>query len=104
MFYTISLDVQLLLGLLLYFVLSPITTIVFNNISASFSNADLRFFAWEHLFVMILALVFAHVGAITSRRAVEDVAKHRRAAIWFSFSLLAILAGIPWFRPLLPAF
>lgn len=101
-FYSISLDVQILLGLLLYFFFSPLTTVVLSDFGAAMSSDGLRFFALEHVFYMILAVVLAHVGVITARRAEEDNAKHRRAAIWFSLSLITLLLGMPWFRPLLP--
>jgi uncharacterized membrane protein YphA (DoxX/SURF4 family) len=63
-----------------------------------------RFFALEHTLIMVIAIILAHVGAATSRRAVENTIKHRRAAIWFTLSFIAILLGMPWFRPLLPGF
>jgi uncharacterized membrane protein YozB (DUF420 family) len=102
MFYSVSLDVQLLLGLILYFVLSPITRIAFSDFGAALANTDLRFFVFEHVLMMVLAVIFAHVGVATAKRAAEPVIKHRRTAIWFSLSLLAILLGMPWLRPLLP--
>jgi hypothetical protein len=103
-YFTISLDVQLLIGLLLYFVLSPIVSNNLGNFMALFADRFFRFFAFEHLLLMIIAVVLAHVGAVTSRRAVQTTFKHRRAAIWFTLSLIAILLGMPWFRPLLPGF
>ena len=102
--YSISLDIQLLLGLILYFALSPITRLAMNDFSAAIANIDLRFFAFEHFLVMVLAVIFAHVGVATAKREAEPVLKHRRSAIWFSLSLIAILLGMPWFRPLLPGF
>jgi len=102
MFYSVSLDVQLLLGLILYFVLSPITKLAFGDFGAALANTDLRFFVFEHLLMMVLAVVFAHVGVAVAKRADESIQKHRRTAIWFGLSLLAILLGMPWFRPLLP--
>jgi uncharacterized membrane protein YozB (DUF420 family) len=102
MFYSVSLDVELLLGLILYFVLSPITKLAFSDIGAALANLDLRFFVFEHLLMMILAVVFAHVGVAAAKRADESILKHRRTAIWFGLSLIAILLGMPWFRPLLP--
>ena len=103
-FYSISLDVQILLGLLLYFVFSPLTRVSLNNFGGVMSNPDLRFFALEHVLYMVLAVILAHVGVIPARRAEEDNARHRRAAIWFSLSLITLLLGMPWFRPLLPGF
>ncbi len=102
MFYSVSLDVQLLLGLILYFVLSPITKLAFGDFGAALANTDLRFFVFEHMLMMVLAVVFAHVGVAAAKRADESIQKHRRTAIWFGLSLLAILLGMPWFRPLLP--
>jgi uncharacterized membrane protein YozB (DUF420 family) len=103
-FFGVSLDVQLLLGLILYFALSPITRAAFQDFGAAMRNDVARFFVLEHFLYMVLAVVFAHVGSVTSRRATEDVNKHRRAAIWFTLAVLALLLGMPWFRPLLPTF
>jgi uncharacterized membrane protein YozB (DUF420 family) len=102
MFFSIALDVQLLLGMILYFALSPITRNAFSNVGAAMQNADVRFFFAEHFFYMLLAVILVHVGVAAARRAVEDTTKHRRAAIWFSLSVLAIILGMPWFRPILP--
>jgi len=103
-FYSISLDIQFLLGLILYFFLSPLTKTVFSNFGAAMSAPELRFFGIEHILYMILAIILAHVGVATARRVEEPVVKHRRSAIWFSLSFVAILLGMPWFRPLLPGF
>jgi hypothetical protein len=42
--FSTSLDVQMLLGLILYIFLSPITTAAFKNFGAAMSNPILRFF------------------------------------------------------------
>lgn len=100
--FTISLDLQVLLGLILYLVLSPITTENFSNFGEAMGNADVRFFLVEHLVIMIVALALAHAGRSLSKRADVVRTKHMRAAIFFTLALLAILAGIPWEgRPLL---
>lgn len=97
----ILLDMQVLLGLLLYFVLSPITRAALQNFGAAMGNEAQRFFALEHVFYMVLALVFVHLGGVMSRRATTDVAKFKRAAIFFTLALLMLLLGIPWMSPLL---
>ncbi len=102
MFYSVSLDIQLLLGLVLYFVLSPITKLALGDFGAALASTDLRFFAFDHSLMMVLAVIFAHVGVAAAKRADESIIKHRRSAIWFSLSLIVILLGMPWFRPLLP--
>jgi len=104
MFYSISLDIQLLLGLILYFFLSPITKVVFSDFSSALTGSGSRFFVLEHVLLMVLAVILAHVGVAMARRTEDAVLKHRQAAIWFSLSLIALLLGMPWFRPLLPGF
>lgn len=101
-FYTISMDIQLLVGLLLYLVLSPITTGAFGNFGAAMGDDTLRFFAVEHISVMVIAVILAHVAVIMVKRATTSAAKFRRAAIWTTLSVLAVLFAIPWWRPLLP--
>jgi hypothetical protein len=95
-------DLNILLGLTLYLFLSPLTQVAFADFGAAMGDSTLRFFAVEHILGMIVALVLAHVGRVLSKRAAEVVKKHRAVAIWFSLSLLAILAMIPWNRPLWP--
>ena len=102
--FTISIDVQLLLGLLLFIFLSPITKAAFSAFGAVMGDAGLRFFTLEHTFYMLLAVVFAHLGSILPKKVEDVVAKHRRAAIWFTLALLIILLGMPWMRPLFPSF
>jgi len=102
LFFTISMDVQLLLGLLLYVVLSPITTAAFSDFGAAMADPTTRFWLVEHIFTMVIAVILAHVGRTLSKKAVVDVAKHQRAAIFFALAIIFVLSGIPWFRPLLP--
>ena len=102
LYFTISMDVQLLLGLLLYVVLSPITTAAFSDFGAAMGDPTVRFWLVEHIFMMIVAVILAHVGRTLSKKAATDVSKHQRAAIFFTLAIVAVLAAIPWFRPLLP--
>ena len=60
-FYAIGMDIQLVLGLLLYFIFSPITTAAFSDFGAAMSNSAIRFFAVEHIMLMVVAVVLAHV-------------------------------------------
>jgi hypothetical protein len=99
-----SIDIQLLLGILLYFVYSPITKSAFRDFGAAMSIKDIRFFAIEHVFYMVLALVFAHLGSALPKKVDDAISKHKRAAIWFSLAVLLVLVGIPWSRPFFPSF
>jgi hypothetical protein len=100
--FTSSVDIQLLFGILLYFVLSQITKGAISDFGSAMGIRDIRFFAIEHVFYMVLALIFAHLGSMLPKKVDDSLSKHKRAAIWFSLALLIILVGIPWWRPLLP--
>ena len=95
-------DLQLVIGLILYAFLSPITTSAFSNMAAAMKNKETRFFTVEHTTIMIVALALAHIGSAKSKRADSDEAKHKTAFIFFTISLIVVLAGIPWTRKLLP--
>lgn len=104
--FVIGLDVQMLIGLVLYFVVSPITTMAFGNMGTAMSNGAIRFFLVEHLIMMVAGVALAHVGRALGRRA-EGVAKHRRSAIFFTLAVILIVLGTPWpgpawGRPLIP--
>ena len=94
--FTTVLDINLLLGLLLYFFFSPITTNAFKDFGAAMGNSSVRFFLAEHLFIMIIAVVLAHIGRSRSKKAGDDKSKFKQAAIFFVLAMLAILAAIPW--------
>lgn len=96
-----SLDLQLLVGFLLYLFFSPMTTGALRDFGAAMGNSVLRFYAVEHLFGMAVALVVAHIGRSLSRRDRPAPAKHRMAALFFLAALLIIFISIPW--PFMPA-
>lgn len=98
---TVFADIQLLVGLVLYAFASPITKAAFNDFGAAMKNADLRFYAVEHILLMIIALVLIHIGRTKSKKSVAPWKKHRSAAIYYGVAFLLILAGIPWDRALM---
>ena len=98
--FTILLDVQMLIGLLLYFVLSPFTKAALGDFGGAMGNSQLRFCAVEHVFGMVIGIALAHIGTAKIKKAPE----HRRgrlAMIFYGLALIAILASIPW--PGMPA-
>lgn len=92
----ISLDVQLLLGLGLYFGMSPLTSAAFADVGAAMKQPLLRFWLVEHGLVLFLAVVAGHVGNVLVRKATEDVRKHKVAAIAYGVCIALILLGMPW--------
>jgi hypothetical protein len=94
--FTISMDIQVLMGIILYFFLSPITMTAMQNFAGAMGNASVRFFVVEHSVMMFIAAAVAHLGRILARRADNAASKHRRTLIWFSLALLIVLVSIPW--------
>jgi hypothetical protein len=97
-----TMDIQFLLGLILYFFLSPIVKLALANFSGMFSspNPDVPFFGIEHELGMLAAIVLAHIGSSISRKASTPAASHRIAALFFTVSIVIVLLAIPWSRPL----
>ena len=102
--FTIALDLQLLLGLILYFIFSPLVKSFFANFSAAMAESSLRYWGVEHFLMMLLAVVFGHLGSALAKKQVLDQKKYQYGAIFFAITILFLLTGIPWFRPLLPVF
>lgn len=95
LFFMISCDIQLLLGLVLYF-----TGMWFDKVKAGMGavmkDPAERFFAVEHALMMIIAWLLVHIGRSSVKRAATDAQKHKRTLIYFGIALLIILAMIPW--------
>jgi hypothetical protein len=94
--FTTTMDLNLLLGLLLYFMLSPITTGAMKDFGAAMGNSVTRYFAVEHILVMIIAVIVAHIGRSRSKKAVSDVGKFKQAAIFFTVAIVLVFLAIPW--------
>lgn len=102
-----SLHLQLLLGLLLYFVFSPFTMHALSDFGAAMKNSTLRFWAVEHSFLNIVAIVLAQTGSILVKRKADARSKHKSTIIWMGIAFVLILLMIPmgfmgearpWFR------
>ena len=92
----IALDLQFLLGFALYLVLSPTTKAIFANFGAAMRDPGTRFWAVEHVSLMLFAVVMAHVGRVLARKAKSPAAKRTRLLVCFVLSTLAMIAATPW--------
>lgn len=93
---------QLVLGLILYFI-SPFVTQAFKiGIGNAMKDPDLRFFAIEHVLVMFTAIVLVQTGRSLSKKQTDDMAKHKKALVFFTIGMLLMLSRIPWHRALWP--
>lgn len=94
--FTRSLDVQFLIGLILYAFLSPVTRSGFENLSLTMRDPILRFFVVEHIVGMIVAVALAHVGHARARKATEAAARHRAILVFVGLAMVVMLLSIPW--------
>jgi hypothetical protein len=93
---TAVLDLQMLLGLVLFGVLSPVTRSAFIDVAAAMKSPDIRFFLADHPVGMIVAIALAHVGRARIRKAAESETRHKRALVFFGLALVIVLLSIPW--------
>lgn len=94
--FLLTFDLQVVIGLLLYFALSPITRAAMQDFGAVMGSAGLRFWAVEHTFGMLVAIALAHAGRGKTKKLTDPAARHRVAAICYGLALVAILVSIPW--------
>ena len=92
--FIMALDLQIALGVLLYFV-SPVTSQAMQDFGAAMKDSVMRFWAVEHSFGMLIGIALAHMGRARARKA-DVLRRHRVVAILFGLALLAVLLSIPW--------
>jgi hypothetical protein len=90
----ISCDVQLLIGLILYFSNGWFDQL--KNFGQIKSDAYQRFFAMEHALMMLIAWVLVHAARSAVKRTDDDKAKHRKSLIFFGLAFVIIFAAVPW--------
>ena len=79
-----------MIGIVLYFI-SPNV----KSMKHAMSDAFLRFWTMEHGLVMLIAIVLITIGRVKSKKATEDLVKHKMGAIFYSIAFIMILwAGI----------
>lgn len=94
--FTTVLDFQFIIGIILYLFYSPVTKLAFQDFGAAMKNSMLRFFTVEHLLLMLVAIVLAHLGKMKSSKAKENKKKHRVSFIYYLIAFILILLAIPW--------
>jgi hypothetical protein len=82
--------VQLVIGLVLYgFDISK-------DVFKSMAPDHARYWKFEHLGMMVIAIALVTIGRIASKKARTEQGKHLRVAIFYLLALVLMLAMIPW--------
>lgn len=91
MFGLIGAHIQLVVGLILYFV-SPLGSEAFGIMK----DAAFRLTSLEHPLINIIAIALITIGWSKHKRAAASEAKFKSIAIFYGLGLLLILSRIPW--------
>jgi hypothetical protein len=93
-FFMLSMDIQLLIGLILYFTNGWFESL--KHISESMKDPMVRFFTIEHSVMMIIAWILVHAGRVSVKKASTSQSKFKKSLLFFGIALLIILIAIPW--------
>lgn len=97
LFFLIAADIQLLLGLSLYFS-SPFGFKLLKSIgwSAAMKDPFARFWTVEHMSGMLIAILLVHVGYAGTKGLRPSAGKFRRLFWCTLLALLVIAVTVPW--------
>lgn len=91
--------IQLVLGILLYFVLGNQQSGA-ESIEEAINQTSLRYWALEHFIIMIFALFLSQIGWVFIRKSKLDLNKHKNTLFYFGISILLIFIstgiGLIW--------
>lgn len=96
LFFMIACDLQLLVGLIIFFFVSGYSATGMASMSNAMKDPVLRFFTVEHEIMAILAIALVHIGKSKIKKATTDAQKHKLGLIFFGLAFIIILALIPW--------
>jgi hypothetical protein len=91
-----TLDLQLLLGLALYFFVSPNMAEIRANFGAAMKDPAARFWAVEHITTMLGAVIAAHVGRVLARKTADANSRRVKLFICYGIATLLMFLAVPW--------
>ena len=95
LFAMILCHIQLLVGLILYFVSANGLNAI-KELGMGGLNSAARLLAVEHPFINIIALVLITIGWSRHKKFVEGNKKFKSIAMFYGIGLILILSRIPW--------
>ncbi|MCF1190555.1 hypothetical protein LRR18_03085 [Mangrovimonas sp. AS39] len=88
--------IQLLIGLVLYFVSPRLSMFSELGMGGVMKNALLRLYLVEHPLVNIIAIVLITMGYSKHKKKLVSKSKFNTVAIFYLFALILLLSRIPW--------
>lgn len=87
--------IQLLLGLILYFV-SPMFDMWSSMGSEVMKTAGVRLYLVEHPLINIIAIVLITIGYSKHKKKLTSKPKYKTILIFYGLALICLLSRIPW--------
>lgn len=91
-----STHMQLLLGLILYFGLSPLAFSALTSVPGAMAEPVIRYWGVEHLISMIIFVIFVQIGRIAARKTPVARSKFKRLLVWNGLALVVLMGSMPW--------
>ena len=91
-----TLDLQMLLGLALYFFVSPNMAEIRAHFGESMKDPVARFWAVEHITTMFGAVIAAHIGRVLGRRTADPNARRMKLFICYGIATVLMILAVPW--------
>ncbi|MFD1094392.1 hypothetical protein [Salegentibacter chungangensis] len=88
--------IQLLIGLLLYFIAPYFRMFGEVGMGGVMKDSTLRLYNVEHPLIMILAIVLITVGYSKHKKKLTSTPKFKTLAIFYTLALILVLSRIPW--------
>jgi len=96
LFTLIVMHIQLLIGIVLFFVSDYLSLISEMGMGSIMKNSSLRSNIIEHPITMILVVILITIGYSKHKKKLTSTSKFKTIAIFYTLSLLLVLAKIPW--------
>ncbi len=96
LFALIVCHIQLLIGLILFFISPMIIWFSTDDIGSIMKDDTLRLYNLEHPLLMIIAVILITIGYSKHKKKLTSAPKFKILSIYYTLALIAILAIIPW--------
>jgi len=97
LFALITMHIQLLIGIVLFFMKDYFSTISeVGGMGEVMKNSELRNLIIEHPLTMIIAVALVTIGYSKHKKKLTSKPKFKMLAIFYTLALVLVLAKIPW--------
>jgi heme A synthase len=96
LFTLIVAHLQLIIGLIAYFVSAQFAYLLDHGMGATMKEPAIRLYVVEHPLMMILAITVITVGFSKHKKQTTDQGKFKTLALYYGVALVFVLSRIPW--------